>query len=216
MTEEVKPKNKGGNPNLKPGVVLNPDGRPKGSRNRVVPVEERLRKKHKINPVDRLVDIATTTSDSELATEIWLTLLKYCDAPKPAQRKKESKEPDPKDSKKAAENAFKLLQDIENATLQSNKSPTNDPAPGSSETSLGDGKDSVQAEARSKKDLRLDNAEQGSDLRRELQSPTWKIFHDGADSGRGSTENSGNSDSLRSPISESSEGVPPTDLQRPV
>jgi hypothetical protein len=109
-----------GNPAFKeqgPGKSLNPGGRPKGSLSRKTHpnVKERLLGKWQTHPVDRLVELANFvgTSNPELAVQIWTNLLKYFEpTKKPVESAPEKTTPE--EAKEAAEETFKLLQEIEN------------------------------------------------------------------------------------------------------
>ena len=109
-----------GNPAFKeqaPGKSLNPGGRPKGSLGRKThpQVKERLLGKWQTHPVDKLVELANrvTASNPELAVQIWTNLLKYFEpTKKPVESAPEKTTPE--EAKEAAEETFKLLQEIEN------------------------------------------------------------------------------------------------------
>lgn len=113
-----------GNPDWKPGVAQNPQGRPKGSLNgKSTPkVKERLLGKWKTHPVDKLVTIANFltsigTPDSLVeAATIWTNLLKYFEpTKKPVEIAPEKTTPE--ESAAAAEETYKLLEELENAGL---------------------------------------------------------------------------------------------------
>ena len=112
-----------GNPALKeqgPGKSLNMGGRPKGSLSKKThpQVKERLLGKWQTHPVDKLVEIANrvTATDPKMAAEIWTNLLKYFEpTKKPVESAPEKTTPE--EAKEAAEETFKLLQEIENGTV---------------------------------------------------------------------------------------------------
>lgn len=115
--------------NFKPGQPsANPMGRPKGSVSKKFQVKERLLAKHHIHPVDRLVKIA---QDLELngkyseAAEIWTNLLKYFEpTKKPVEVAPEKTTPE--ESAEAAEETFKLLQELEQHGLKPTESSEGD------------------------------------------------------------------------------------------
>ena len=102
--------------NIKPGQKLNPAGRPKGALGKKFQIKERLLGKHKRHPVDQLVRLAKNLEDRgkfEEAAKIWENLLKYVEpAKKPVETKPEPATPE--ESAEAAEETFKLLQELEN------------------------------------------------------------------------------------------------------
>lgn len=109
-----------GNPNWKPGIAQNPQGRPKGSvgSKTAAKVKERLLGKWKTHPVDKLVQLANLVgaSDPKLAAEIWTNLLKYFEpTKKPVEVAPEKTTPE--DSVAAAEETYKLLEELENVGL---------------------------------------------------------------------------------------------------
>lgn len=101
--------------NIKPGQSLNPAGRPKGALGKKFQIKERLIGKHKRHPVDQLVRIAKELEgrgNFEEAAKIWTDLLKYIEpAKKPVETKPEPATPE--ESAEAAEETFKLLQELE-------------------------------------------------------------------------------------------------------
>ena len=139
-----------GNPAFKeqaPGKSLNPGGRPKGSLSRKThpQVKERLLGKWQTHPVDKLVEIANrvTATDPKMAAEIWTNLLKYFEpTKKPVESAPEKTTPE--EAKEAAEETFKLLQEIENNGFN--------PASGK-EPSLADGQTQVPPETSPETDL---------------------------------------------------------------
>lgn len=95
---------------------LNPGGRPKGSLNKKShpSVKERLLGKWKTHPVDKLVSIANfiEASDPSRAAEIWADLLKYFESSKKPVAATPGKTT-PEESRLAAEEAHRLLKEIE-------------------------------------------------------------------------------------------------------
>lgn len=72
---------------IKPGVSLNPNGRPIGAKTKAksTDIKTRLLAKHKVHPADKLVSLANAFEASgkyDEAAKIWMTLLKYCESPK--------------------------------------------------------------------------------------------------------------------------------------
>jgi hypothetical protein len=113
-----------GNPDWKPGVAQNPQGRPKGSLSSksTHKVKERLLGKWKTHPVDKLVTIANFLTASGIsenmieAATIWTNLLKYFEpTKKPVEITPEKSTPE--ESAAAAEETYKLLEELENAGL---------------------------------------------------------------------------------------------------
>ena len=133
---------------LKPGQPsLNPMGRPKGSVSKKYQVKERLLGKWQTHPVDKLVKIANALEGSgrfEEAAEIWTNLLKYFEpTKKPVEVAPEKSTPE--ESAEAAEETFKLLQELEQHGLKPTESsegdgletrPTNVSPKASTETNL--------------------------------------------------------------------------------
>lgn len=113
---------------IQPGEVLNPMGRPRGSVSKKFQVKERLLGKWKTHPVDRLVMIANHLEDTgrhEEAAEIWTNLLKYFEpTKKPVEVAPEKTTPE--ESVEAAEETFRLLQELENNGLKSIESSEGD------------------------------------------------------------------------------------------
>ena len=137
-----------GNPLFKKGSTLNPGGRPKGSMNRRTHpmIKERLLGKWKTHPADKLVELANfvATSDPKLAAEIWTNLLKYFEpTKKPVESAPEKTTPE--ESKEAAEETFRLLQELEDGSV---------PVSGNKEPSVETGKAEVPSEASTEEDLR--------------------------------------------------------------
>lgn len=133
--------------NMKPGQSLNPAGRPKGSVTKKYQIKERLLGKFQTHPVDRLVKLANAlegTGKYEEAAAIWENLLKYFE---PTKKPVESvpEKASPEGSVEAAEETFRLLQEMEQDGLK----PT--------ESSKGDGLENrpvdVSLEASPKTDL---------------------------------------------------------------
>lgn len=133
-----------GNPDWKPGVAQNPQGRPRGLNH--LKVRERLLGKHKTHPVDKLVQLANlvAVTDPELAAEIWLKLLSYMEPAKKPVETAPEKPGTPEDSKAAAEAAHHLLQELENDSNREGSSGT---------PSVANRKPEIQAEAGSEEDL---------------------------------------------------------------
>lgn len=114
---------------FKKGEIHNPNGRPKGSKTRKnsIKVQERLLHKYKVHPVDKLVECARfllETGRVKDAADIWMNLLKYCDSPKRAINIVPEKTT-AEESKDAAEETFRLLQEIENGTYKDTSSSEN-------------------------------------------------------------------------------------------
>jgi hypothetical protein len=128
-----------GNPAFKdqaPGKSLNPGGRPKGSLSKKThpQVKERLLGKWQTHPVDKLVELANrvTASNPELAVQIWTNLLKYFEpTKKPVESAPEKTTPE--EAKEAAEETFKLLQEIENNGFHPTSGKGTSMAPGASQ-----------------------------------------------------------------------------------
>lgn len=137
---------------FKPGQpTANPQGRPKGTVNKKtsMKVADRLLGKWKIHPADKLVEIAKHLSDMnqhEEAAEIWMTLLKYFEpSKKPVEMAPEKTTP--QEAKEAAEETFKLLQQIENyGTFKDTAS--------SKDNGMGTTSPQVSPQAGTEKDLR--------------------------------------------------------------
>lgn len=133
---------------FKPGQESpNPAGRPKGSVSKKYQVKERLLGKWQTHPVDKLVKIANSLEGSgkfEEAAEIWTNLLKYFEpTKKPVEVAPEKTTPE--ESAEAAEETYKLLQELEQHGLKPIESsegdgletrPTNVSPKASSETNL--------------------------------------------------------------------------------
>lgn len=128
------------NPAWKKGIAQNPGGRPKGSKNfalSLLKVANRLQYKHKIHPVDQLVEIAIQAKlnkEHELAAEIWMKLLQYLEPAKKPVESAPEKPTTPEESVKNAEELLKELEDMANAG-QSSTSTTESP---SNQGSVGD------------------------------------------------------------------------------
>jgi Family of unknown function (DUF5681) len=143
------------NPNWQKGTSSNPQGRPKGLKNSdlsMLKVSNRLRYKHKVHPVDQLVELALMAKlnkDYELASDIWLKLLQYME---PAKKPIESAPEKPTTPAESVQNAEALLKELEDmANVGQSNTPTVEP-PGN-RTGLETGSPSVQAEARPEEDL---------------------------------------------------------------
>lgn len=133
--------------NIKKGQVLNPGGRPKGAKGKKFNIKERLLGKWKTHPADRLVVLANAMEargEFEESSKIWENLLKYFE---PSKKPVESKpEPtNPEESAEAAEETFKLLQELEQNGLDQTK--------GSERDGLEGGKTVVPPKTGSKEDL---------------------------------------------------------------
>jgi hypothetical protein len=143
------------NPAWKKGVAQNPNGRPKGSKNfalSLLKVANRLQYKHKIHPVDQLVEIAVMAQlnkEYELASEIWLKLLQYLEPTKKPVESAPEKPTTPAESVKNAEELLKELEDMANAG-QSTASTTESP---SNPASMEVGETPVQIETCPEEDL---------------------------------------------------------------
>lgn len=140
-----------GNPAFVKGVAQNPQGRPKGSLSKKSHpnVKERLLGKWQTHPVDKLVELANrvTATDPKLAIEIWTNLLKYFEpTKKPVESAPEKTTPE--DSKQAAEETLKLLQEIEQNGFNPAKAPESSDGLG-----LENGPPEIQAEGLPKTDL---------------------------------------------------------------
>lgn len=114
---------------FKPGQPSpNPMGRPKGSTSKKLQVKERLLGKWQTHPVDRLVKIANHLEEVgayEKAAEIWENLLKYFEpTKKPVEVAPEKTTPE--ESAEAAEETFKLLQELEQHGLKPTESSEGD------------------------------------------------------------------------------------------
>lgn len=101
---------------FQPGSHANPNGRPKGAKGLKtnMKVRERLLGKWKTHPVDKLVELANFVmiKDPKLSAEIWTNLLKYFEpTKKPVEVASEKTSPD--ESKAAAEETFRLLEELE-------------------------------------------------------------------------------------------------------
>ena len=110
--------------NIKKGQRLNPAGRPKGSLGKKVGVKDRLLGKWKAHPADKLVMLAnylTNKGDFEEAAKIWQNLLRYFE---PSKRPVESapEKSTPEESAEAAEDTFRLLQELEQHGFSKDKS----------------------------------------------------------------------------------------------
>lgn len=128
---------------------LNPGGRPKGAvTKRLSPqVKDRLLGKWQTHPVDKLVEIANrvTATNPEMAAEIWTNLLKYFEpTKKPVETKPEAATPE--DSVAAAQETFRLLEEIEKRGLS-------EYTPSSENSGLAPGSVDVPPQAGSKEDL---------------------------------------------------------------
>jgi hypothetical protein len=113
---------------IKKGQSLNPAGRPKGSVSKKYQIKERLLGKFQTHPVDRLVKLANALEGNgkfEEAAAIWENLLKYFEpTKKPVECAPEKSTP--KESVDAAEETFKLLQELEQHGIEPIKSSEGD------------------------------------------------------------------------------------------
>lgn len=109
--------------NIKPGQILNPAGRPKGSLTKKYQIKERLLGKFQTHPVDRLVKLANALEGNgkyEEAAAIWENLLKYFEpTKKPVECEPEKASPE--GSVESAEETFRLLQELEQNGLSTTK-----------------------------------------------------------------------------------------------
>ena len=125
----------------------NPMGRPRGSGGRKFQVKERLLGKWRTHPVDRLVKLANSLEGMgrfEEAASIWQNLLKYFEpTKKPVEVAPEKSTPE--ESAEAAEETFKLLQELEQHGLK--------PAQSSEGDGLETGPTDVSPKASSETDL---------------------------------------------------------------
>lgn len=132
---------------VKPGEVRNPGGRPKGSTSKKYNIKERLLGKWQTHPADRLVQLANYLEESgklEEAASIWENLLKYFEpTKKPVETEPEKATPE--GSVEAAEETFRLLQEMEQDGLKPNQSRKGD--------GLENGPTDVSPEASPKTDL---------------------------------------------------------------
>lgn len=113
--------NKENSSRFKPGQPSpNPMGRPKGSTSKKLQVKERLLGKWQTHPVDKLVKIANYLESYgrfEEAADIWQNLLRYFEpTKKPVEVAPEKTTPE--ESAEAAEETFKLLQELEQHGLK--------------------------------------------------------------------------------------------------
>ena len=133
--------------NIKKGQILNPGGRPKGALGKKLQIKERLLGKWKTHPADRLVKLANAMEEHgnfEDAAKIWENLLKYFEpAKKPVETKPEPATPE--ESAEAAEETYKLLQELEQNGLDKIK--------GSKGHGVASGKADVPPKASPKTDL---------------------------------------------------------------
>ncbi len=110
------------------GTSLNPAGRPKGSVSKKYQIKERLLGKFQTHPVDRLVKLANALEGRgqfEEAAAIWENLLKYFEpTKKPVECAPEKTTPE--ESVDAAEETFKLLQELEQNGISQVKSSEGD------------------------------------------------------------------------------------------
>lgn len=140
--------------NIKKGQILNPGGRPKGAKGKKFNIKDRLLGKWKTHPADKLVMLANDMEgrgEYEEAAKIWANLLKYFE---PSKKPVESKpEPtNPEESAEAAEETFKLLQELEQ------NGP--DQIEGSKSNGLESGKTAIPPKTSSKEDLSGDKRQQ--------------------------------------------------------
>lgn len=109
-----------GNPNWSKGKSANPNGKPKGTKNRKTlldKVNDRLKYKHKLHPVDQLVTLAMEArmdKKLDLAADIWVKLLQYMEPTKKPVESVPDKPQTPEQSKEAAEATLKLLEELSN------------------------------------------------------------------------------------------------------
>ena len=151
----MSPKKLTNSGNIKKGQKLNPAGRPKGAKGKKFNIKERLMGKWKTHPADELVRIAHvleasgTAAGYEAAGKIWANLLKYFE---PSKKPVESipEKTTPEDSAEAAEETYKLLQELEQDGL--NKTGL-DKDEGSKRPGLADGTTAIPLKTRPKKNL---------------------------------------------------------------
>ncbi len=133
--------------NIKKGQKLNPAGRPKGAKGKKFNIKERLLGKWKTHPADRLVLLANAMEhrgEYDEAAKIWANLLKYFEpSKKPVESPPDPRNPD--ESVEAAEETYKLLQEIEQNGLSEDE--------GSKKPGLADGAPIVPLKTCSKKNL---------------------------------------------------------------
>lgn len=136
--------------NIKKGQVLNPGGRPKGAKGKKFNIKDRVLSKWKTHPADELVQLAKELKAKgkfEEAADIWENLLKYFEpSKKPVETKPEPASPE--ESAEAAEETFRLLQELEQNGLSKDES--------SQGTGVEDGKADVSPEASPKTNLPSD------------------------------------------------------------
>lgn len=133
--------------NIPKGTSLNPAGRPRGSTSKKYQIKERLLGKYQTHPVDRLVTLANALEargQFEEAAAIWENLLKYFEpTKKPVESIPEKQSPE--GSVEAAEETFRLLQEMEQDGLKPTESSKGD--------GLENGPINVSPEASPKTDL---------------------------------------------------------------
>lgn len=102
-----------GNPNWKPGVAQNPEGRPKGSKNQDKRIKELLREKNK-RPLDALIRLAEKMElegQYEEAADVWLKIQEYVEPKKKPVETAAEKPLSPEQSKENVEEMLKLLEE---------------------------------------------------------------------------------------------------------
>jgi hypothetical protein len=115
-------------------------------------VANRLQYKHKIHPVDQLVELAIQAKlnkEYELASDIWLKLLQYIE---PAKKPIESAPEKPTTSAESVQNAEALLKELEDMA-NAGQSTTSITESKSNSTCMADGETSIQIEAYPEEDL---------------------------------------------------------------
>lgn len=152
MSLDHKPK---GNPNWAPGKSGNPHGRPAGAKSikGILKVAATLaaKRRHPVDELIRLADVAEAQGKKELAADIWRDLLKYCEPQKKAVESAPEKPTTPDES---LENAQKLLEQMEQ--IGNGNSGTNTGATSSDQTGLDTGTPQVSPETNPASDVRRD------------------------------------------------------------
>lgn len=132
--------------NIKKGQILNPHGRPKGAKGKKFNIKDRIIGKWRTHPADELVKLARAMEqrgEYEESAKVWANLLKYFEpSKKPVESKPEPSNPE--ESAEAAEETYKLLQELEQNGLDQTK--------GSERDGLESGKADIPPKTSSKTD----------------------------------------------------------------
>lgn len=129
-------------PKFKKGENNNPAGRPRGTENHSgapLKVKNRLLGHWKTHPVDRLVRLANDLEAHgkiEEAAKIWENLLKYCEPTKKPVEQPPELPTTPEESKAAAEETYKLLEELERQGGPSPVKSSETPSLGTGETQV--------------------------------------------------------------------------------